>query len=483
MTLPAPGEPTTEVRYLRAGNVVATASVPGHLLELGALPRTVTLHRRADGDVDLIEDPDPRLECCGRLILPSLGRAGPATTPMDVPAPPPFSDDDVRAMWEARNRLLTRRRPATSGTAAWSALERSLGPQLDWLALADALATAGRLLSGWPHRPVPAVAWLPVDRARGRLLVSITDRSPRSHVAPAGATGAPAQTARRITTPQERTLHALAAVSALVGDRIAALTVPAPQQEIRDQLAGRFRQVAHRSRPRRPVADPAPSAWPPLFTSTYSACLRVLSTLHDAGPGTSLAPLSEVWELYESWVVEQTLTALEGELGNSGRVAPVGSCIGHWADGAGQVELHYQPQIPTATTPYPATLLGQGYVTVLGSLQPDALLLRREATLVRSAVIEAKKRTAVMDSEDFTLHASKYLWGIRHADAPAAVPAISGTAIVAPLGGPTSALPGGKAGVLTAHPTTGWPPKAATALLDLVRGTPPPPASWHAPWT
>jgi hypothetical protein len=231
------------------------------------------------------------------------------------------------------------------------------------------------------------------------------------------------------------------------------------------------------------VADPAPSGWPALFTSAYSTCLRLLSTLNDVGAGTSLAPLSEVWELYEAWVVEQTLAALVTVLGGSVPVGASDSCVGRWNDGTGQVELHYQPSVPPATSPRPATLLGTAYVTVLGGLKPDALLVRRDGDLVRSVVIEVKKRSGVMDSDDFTTHSSKYLWGIRSAEMPSEVPALTGVAIVAPLGGPSAALPEGRADVLLAHPATRWPALAATSLLDLVRGNPAPQGEWHTPWT
>lgn len=468
MTGPGAADQTTDVRFLRGGLVVAAVRVPGHLLEVG-LPGTVRLERQPNSVVELVESPDPKLECCGRLLLPWLSRTGPGTTVLDVPAPHPFDDSDVRVMWEARNRLAIHRRPPTSADADWSSVKSSFGEHLDWQALLAAVAAAGSILNGWPTRAVPAVAWLPVDRAGGRLLVGTTERSQRSHAVPAGVAGTPARTARRTTTRQDRTLHAVAAVASLLADRLAALPVPEDGWDARERLAGLFRRVAHRSKPPRPVADPPPSGWAASLTSTYSACLRVLSTVHESTEGVAPAPLSEIWELYEAWVAEQVLTELSALLGESQAVEAAGTCIARWTD----IELHLQPLVPAGVNGNAVSILGQEYSAAVGALQPDILLARRSGGVVRSAIVEVKKRSAVMQPDDFTLHASKYLWGIRHLSDPHIVPVVLRVVIAAPLGGPSAALPEGKAEVLRAHPNSGWPPSAATALLNALESAGP----------
>lgn len=133
MTLPE-AQPTTAVRFHRAGVVVTEADVPGHVLELN-LPASVTMQRDADGTVHLIESDEPTLECCGQIALPWVSRAGPGTSFLTVPPPAPFTGDDVREMWTARNRLTALRRPPTSGDADWGRLRHAVSSHVDWQAL------------------------------------------------------------------------------------------------------------------------------------------------------------------------------------------------------------------------------------------------------------------------------------------------------------------------------------------------------------
>jgi hypothetical protein len=472
--------PHTDVVYVRAGVEMSRVQVPGYLLALN-LPRSVEMHRESNEEVRLVESPDPLLECCGDIVLPWVNRAGPGVTTLTVPPPQPFQADDIRTMWQARNRLIASRRPPTSGEAEWSRLERIVGKDVDWTALEDAVKSAVSILASWPTQTVPTTAWLPVDRPGGRLLINMTERSSRTHRLPTGQSGAPAVTARRSAVLEKRTLHAVAAVSGLLAERLAGLAGLDQVPDLRDRLVGVFKQVASRSNPRRPVADPPPSVWPTAFTATYSACLRALSTIRDLGAGDGSAPLSEVWELYQAWVAEAIRSAMEGVLGPSMKTSGHKTCIGRWIDVQGEVELHYQPQIPARGA---ASFQGYGLVAAISDLDPDLLLIRTDAGGVRLIVVDAKKRSAAMLGEDLAGHSSKYLWGIRNSAAPEVVPSIQGAIMVAPLGGPSAALSAGLADTLTAHPEAGIEIRVAEVLLDLVRGVGLPPAAphWHLPW-
>jgi hypothetical protein len=481
MTPPDPGSPaTTHVAFIRAGVEVASAEVPGHLLELD-VPTSVEVRRQPGGDVHLVESTEPWAECCGRLPLPWLGRTGPGVTVLDVPAAPPFTDFDVRAMWIARNRLTASRRPPTSGHADWSRIQHLLGTAVDWQSLATAVTAGSALLASWPSRPVPTVRWLPIDRAGGRVLVGATERSRRSHSAPATAAGAPAVTARRAVTPQERTLHALSAVAALLADRLAKVPGLAQQPDLRHRLVGLFQEVGQRAKPLRPVADPPPSAWPGPLAATYGACLRALSAVEVLGAGTDASPLSEVWELYQAWCAERVRYAISDQLGPSEKVPATGTCIGRWHDGTATVELHYEPVIPTGTNT--VRILGTDFVAAVGELRPDLFLVRASLQATTALALDAKKRSAPMKWDDLTANASKYLWGIRRSGHPDQVPAISGAVMLTPAGGPASGLPSGLGDAFLAHPGAGIGPHLGPSLLAVLRGDQPAdPKTWHDTW-
>jgi len=472
-----PNGPRTVVTFIRGGIEVARSEVPGHLLEVN-LPKSVELRRLSEGRVQLVEAEDPLLECCGEVQLPWVSRAGPGLSTLFVPPPSPFDQEDLKTMWQARNRLVARRRPPTSGDAEWSRLRRLVGDDVDWSALQDAVTSAAVLLSSWPTVLIASVNWLPVDRQGGRLLVSVTERSTRSHRLP-GGDRSPAVTARRSTLSQDRALHALSAVAALLASRVD--RVPGLDREpvMHDRLVGLFQHVAQRSQPKRPVGDPPPSAWPFVLASAYSNFLRALSAIRDLGPGGQKAPLSELWELYQVWVAETVRSALESELGSSALTDWRDTCIGRWRDDGAEVELHYQPKVPTSDG---LRVLDRRYIAAVGELQPDLLLVRADSSEVRAIVLDAKKRSAEVVGDDLTTNASKYLWGIRSVIEPGRVPAIEGAVLVAPLGGEPSALPEGRADVVRAHPSRGLVTEVAPALLELLRGSLPPEPGWHAPW-
>lgn len=457
------GRFSTTVVFVRAGVEVARAELPGHLLEI-ELPNSVVLERVASNHARIIESSDPLLECCGLIELPWVSSTGLGVASLSVPPPAPFEDDDITTMWRARNRLTRRRRIPTSGAAAWSALERVVGPSVDWTAVEQALAAASGLLSQWPRQHLPTVRWLPPERSGGRELVAVTERSSRVHRSP-GAERRPAETARRTTRCADQTLHALAAVTHLLAERIHHLPGIDAEPELRDALVATFRRVAARSHSARRAVDPPPSVWPNTFVVAYAECLRALSAARVIGPGERSAPLSEVWELYEAWTAEHFSEAISLVLGERQRSAEV-TCIGRWVDGAGTVELHYQAHFPTSG---PRGLLGQEYTAAIGDLFPDLCLIRVEGGKARMLVLDAKKRSGLLPLDELVAHTSKYLWGIRRADAVVDVPALERVVLLAPLGGVQAGRLEGRAMTAAAHPRQGIAPGLVDHLLSAVR--------------
>ena len=111
----------------------------------------------------------------------------------------------------------------------------------------------------------------------------------------------------------------------------------------------------------------------------------------------------------------------------------------------------------TSATPF--SCLGADFFSVIGeALQPDALIVRRTGTEVRTLIVDAKDRVRI-DASELSAEASKYLWGIRRAvgatplDRPDRVPTVEAVVLVAPCGGAQSShLNLGKALTLAAGP-------------------------------
>lgn len=456
----------TTVAFVRAGVEVARTDVPGHLLEVN-LPGSVTLERLAPDQARLVETPDPLLECCGLVQLPWVSATGLGVASLLVPPPVPFEEADITEMWQARNRLTASRRNATGGAAAWSRLMHAVGADVDWLAIEHALAAASGLLARWPQHHLPVARWLPPERAGGRELVAVTERSSRVHRVP-GASGRPAETARRTTSSTDQSLHALAAVAHLLAARIHQLPGIDAEPVLRDAAVDTFRRVAVRSHSARKAVDPPPSVWPAAFVAAYSATLRALATANALGPGCESAPLSEIWELYEAWTADRLREEISLVLGAS-EASSVETCIGRWADGAGTVELHYQAYFSAFSE---RVLLDQAYTAVIGDLIPDLCLVRAEDGVARLLVLDAKKRSGALLIDDLVTHSSKYLWGIRRAGAATAASAVEEVVLLTTVGGVTAANTEGRARAVMAHPRHGFAPGLVGEILAALRRLP-----------
>src|SRR5262249_18101419 len=138
-----------------------------------------------------------------------------------------------------------------------------------------------------------------------------------------------------------------------------------------------------------------------------------LTELTILGAGEDTAPLSELWELYQAWVAEESLAHLETLLGAAGSSRRRPSLLGRWSDGR-EIELHYTARVPAARGRV-LSLCGNELYAAIGDLEPDLILAARVAGTMRMLVIDPKKRP-YLDPGTVTVEASKYLWGIRGAD-------------------------------------------------------------------
>lgn len=466
MTTSSPSR--TRVRFIRGGVAISETELPGTLLEF-ELPTSVSASRTR-GSVDLIESGDPTLECCGELTLPWASPTDHGVERLRIDAPAPFVNSDLRTMWEARNRLVLRHRPPTGGDADWASLALVDYDGLAWEQLGRARDVAQVLLARWPTHPIAETEWRPLDRPGGRLLVAETERTLKNHAVDLGDRVSPAKTARRYSRPEDRRLLGLALLATLAAERLSSETALDEHPALKSSLIDLFRRVAWRSYPAWPVRDPPPSTWPSGMAAAHVALLRLLTTLRDKGVGESSAPLSELWELYQSWLAESLAQALDHALGPRITSHSSGSRIGVWPDGAGEVELRYEPQFSTALGGRGTDVLGRRLVGVIGTLRPDLVMARREGGEWRAVVVDAKKRSAPLEVDDLSIEASKYLWGVRFEGSKAVVPVLSAVFLGSPVGGQAAAHSEGRAMTIEAHPAVGWRSSDVELLLDVVRG-------------
>lgn len=436
------------MRFVRGGVPILEKHIPGTLLEFD-IPPSVTFARTPDG-IDIIENSDPMLECCGRLALPWMSGRNYGVDYLHVPPPQPFSAEGVSVMWEARNRLRSKHRPPTSAEAAWSRLSASSFDTLSWIEMQSAVEAAVGLLSAWPTDPVRIVKWAPVESTRGRILVHDTERSKHLEIMDGGV---PVRVASAGSRRIERKLTGISVITALVADRISSHEVFMKAAGTAGaELSDLFRRISVRSRPVGLSIDPPASTWPPRMRVLYSNCIRLLTQLEDTGAGESHAPLSELWELYEAWVTESILAALTRKYGEALRVE---SGTGWWwRAGEDQWVMLEQADIPSKNPKAePCKVLGTSLIGAVGASQPDVLLAHRKSGgLTSLVVVDAKKRKKKMNPEDLTVSASKYLWNIRDAS-NILNSALDAVFLVAPLGGPRSADPSGRSSVILADPS------------------------------
>lgn len=436
--------------------MIAETTVKGRLLPL-PLPSAIT-PVTAPGQIDLFENDDPTRECCGRLTLVALTDKGVLNVEhLSVPPPPPFADLDLRAMWEARNRLHLRRRDQVGGNADWS--ETILNPalQLRLEQLPPAIGVARRLLGRWPQVAVTRRRVLPVERRGGREDLLATSRLGGTvRTFGHGGRQLPDRTVRRFGDAERRRCGSVSTIAKLLfttADRFLDKPDAIPEKGARRQLLSPLAAVAEAAAMRPGLVDDPPSTWPHEMQQFYSRAALALTELEIVGAGDDTAPLSELWELYQAWVADLVLTRLEEELGSRTVPSAGKNPLGRWDDGSVVVELHYTPTLPSKPgNSY--EVCGTPLHAVIGDLEPDLVLGLRAAGTTRVLVLDPKKRP-FLDSGTVTVEASKYLWGIRGADR------LDGVVLVAPSGGVGSARVEGRAWTVAARPSGTLLPAAA----------------------
>jgi hypothetical protein len=447
---------STTVSYLRRDVVIAQTVLDGRLLPI-QLPTSVTASY-GTGQVELVEVDDPTLECCGRLTLVTYDEDGEmAVSHLDVPPPPPFSKADLLDMWTARNRLDVARRPPTSGDADWSAVLLSPAFQIRLSMMPSALASARDLLRRWPARPAITHRTMPIERRGGRVDLLQTARA--RHRRPGVAIGdrtVPGETVRVFGERRHTKCGSVAAIADLLRHRAnAVLAVPAaiPSEADRRAVLAPLGGVSEMAAVPRGRVDGPPSTWPHALQTFYSRAATALAEVEVVGAGDDSAPLSELWELFQSWVAERTLALMTDILGPPKPVAK-SSCLGRWTHGAEIIELHCEPTIPAGPGQFIA-ICGVPVHAVVGDLRPDVLIaVRTSQGGPQMLAVDPKKRPH-LDSETLTTEASKYLWGIRSSGA------VCGVVLVAPSGGVSSKRTAGLAWTVQARPRV-WDLQEAT---------------------
>jgi hypothetical protein len=439
--------PSTIVRYLRSDSVVAEEVVPGRILHL-APPSSVQVQHRA-GAIDLIEDPDPLLECCGRLTLVTLDDAlETSVVGIEIPPPPPFTPHDLREMWDARNRLTSKRRSPTSGEADWS--ETSLSPSLQVRLerLPAAITSARGLLAHWPEQLIAVRRTLPLEQHGGREdLLATARHAAQTRPITHGRRLLPSRTVRTFGAAERRRCGAVSTIAALLrsqADRYLDSPLALPDAYERRAVLSPLAAVSEAAAVPTGSVDGPPSTWPSRMRTFYSLAAIALAELEIVGAGDDTAPLSELWELYQAWVAEGVLAAVIATLGPPTARTGRSSLLGRWVVAGDAIELHYQPLIPSRPG-RTKTILGAPAIATIGDLQPDLILACRTSSgLSRALVIDPKKRP-YLDPGTVTVEASKYLWGID------GLP-LEGVLLTSPTGGASARRLSGRAWTVAAKP-------------------------------
>lgn len=344
-----------------------------------------------------------------------------AVESLDVPAPPPFEEDDIATMWKAlldfRTSLASS--VASQGRDAGSAI--AAGQPLATEALPRAISGCRRLIRRWPINESRETVWRPADMRGGREDLKATDRLGARH---GGVSNGLQVIPDRIARRQRGTIPWTSV--RLSG---ACRTLAAYLREVGLDGSGRalvqpLELVAERAAPVQRVPDPPLSSWPSQARSTFWAVIEALVGLAASGRGDAQVPLSDVWRIYESWIALRSLVVLEQRFGP---VKPVGdgtawSC--EWDLGEIVVRLHSQREIG-ASPGGPDSGHPDGVISVSSDLRPD-VLISVTSTVGDQALlcIDAKRRITAtqLDAGDVATAASKYLWGIRIANDPGVLP-------------------------------------------------------------
>jgi hypothetical protein len=340
---------------------------------------------------------------------------------LEVPAPPPFEEDDVGSMWKAildfplplASSMTVQGRGSGSATAA--------GQPLTSEALPGAISGCRRLLRGWPTSETRETIWRPADMRGGREDLRATDRlGARRGGAVVGSRVIPDRVARRQRGSVPWASTRLSGACRALAKYLRESGLDGSEQVLIRPLE----LVSERATPARRTPDPPLSSWPSQSRKTFQAVTEALVGLAVSGRGASLVPLSDVWRIYENWVALRSRSALENRFGQAEPIGDGTAWSCQWDLEGVVVRLHSQREIGS---PSDGNVAGHPdrIISVSSNLRPDVLISITGATGDQALFcIDAKRRLTAteMDAGEVATAASKYLWGIRMKDDPDLLP-------------------------------------------------------------
>lgn len=364
---------------------------------------------------------------CGFYSIPFVdGTGGVSVHQLWVAPPPPFSDEEVRLMWDAILDL-------DMGVPAGLRLQGSIGARTDTRRLragehprdellASLTRSAAELLANWPQRDVFVHHWRPVGLAGGVEDVLQTVR----HGWRAGVGGVSAATGRMLPERSARrslnadgwSLSAVARLANAVGDVVAREYENGPALTV---LEHRLRLVANQALPSDCGAiDPPTSSWPKPLLHFAEVAWRFLNRASDGtGPTPSSLPLCEVWRLYERWTAAHVARSLTKWFGAPSARRKYGQSGERWLMVWNVVadRIVVEAQYAFGHSPGSGLSWRSHYRSVTAQLVPDVLMvLERENGGRALLLVDAKERSASFGTDDAAAAGAKYLWGIRNPD-------------------------------------------------------------------
>ena len=342
----------------------------------------------------------------------------PAVSILHIPPPPPFGGDDIADMWSLVAGSDVPIPDSVPAQARQLGSGEVLAAGLDGHAVPLAIGSLLRMLRRWPQYETTEIVWRPPDVRGGREDVRVTDRlgARRAGRRRVGAPPIPDLTARRrgasVPWGSRQLATACVALGSVLRDR-----------EQNHQAARTFALIDHSARMASQYSqggEATLSSWPQDAQASYRAILRALIQLALTGPGAQAIPLCHLWRLYEAWVAVKTYEVMSTAMG-VGELIEATAWTRRWTTSTGvEIRLHLQATVGRAPDD---TIAGAspGFISVSSDLRPDALVALSHPSGSQAMIcVDAKQRTSstAMEGAAVASAASKYLWGLRHADNP-----------------------------------------------------------------
>lgn len=364
---------------------------------------------------------------CGFLNVVTVDPSGrTTTTPVWIPPPPPFTNEEVVAMW--RDVLdadlgLPSDISLQGQLDGFSGTKRSkLGERRRDDLLPELLAFARQMLVNWPQYAVPDRVWRPVGSPGGveepiatlknGWIAGVGERNHRTAIT------LPALSARRSVKSANIKHRTLARLLQRVCGILESEYEPTKSVDV---LRSHIQMVASKARPENHShVDLAPSSWPTIIRGFAESAWRFIETRSATGSDSDRpVPLCEVWRLYERWIAVKTLRSVTDRLGDPSCVKALSLTgerwLAQWLANDWNVTLESQYTF--------GDKVGVGltwrshFRSVTTRLIPDVCLVVESMGANPSVLlIDAKERSESYGQDQASAEAAKYLWGIRDAN-------------------------------------------------------------------